>query len=140
MNDRKPPTDLSHQIIIVKTAQADMNTSKIDPLLRPARHAARPGMMTVLEFLRKKMPMLRKNGASASSPVEALRGEPRQCRNPRLIRLEISEEKMQHLFANRQLCVADFHCLDKASHHCVREICLKNCLRSSPDGSVPTCR
>lgn len=56
------------------------------------------------------------------------------------IRLEISQEKLQRLLSNRQVCAADFHCLDEESHRCVREMCLKNCLRSSPVSSVPMTR
>ncbi|WP_341326898.1 hypothetical protein [Methylotuvimicrobium sp. KM2] len=44
------------------------------------------------------------------------------------IRIEIDPEKIQLLLANRQLCAADFHCLDQASHRCIRELCLKTCL------------
>lgn len=45
------------------------------------------------------------------------------------IRIEIDPEKIQLLLANRQLCAADFHCLDQVSHRCIRELCLKTCMQ-----------
>jgi hypothetical protein len=46
------------------------------------------------------------------------------------VRLEISAKKLLSLLDAGALCAADLRCLDCESKHCVREICLRNCLRS----------
>ncbi len=45
------------------------------------------------------------------------------------VRLEIDAEQLARLLASRQLCAADFRCLDGESRRCVRALCQKNCSR-----------
>lgn len=45
----------------------------------------------------------------------------------RRVRLELNEDALMRLLGSRQLCVADFHCLDRGSKERVKRICLANC-------------
>jgi hypothetical protein len=47
-----------------------------------------------------------------------------------VLRFEISSAKMNNLLLNRQICVADIHCLDANSKQCLKILCLKTCLRN----------
>ncbi|HHH48680.1 MAG TPA: hypothetical protein ENK51_07325 [Gammaproteobacteria bacterium] len=57
------------------------------------------------------------------------RGERTEIAGHERVRLEISAEHLCHLLASRQLCAADFRCLDGESRSCVRALCQKNCSR-----------
>ena len=57
------------------------------------------------------------------------RGEGIEIAGQGRVRLEISAEHLSRLLASRQLCAADFHCLDGESRGCVRALCQKNCSR-----------
>lgn len=46
------------------------------------------------------------------------------------VQLEIDESKLAQLFEQGVLCVADFRCLNSVSKKQVRQICLKNCIKS----------
>lgn len=61
-------------------------------------------------------------------PVNEQKGEPR---DEPTIKLEIKVSTLAALFSERQICAADFHCLNDLSKRWVREICLKNCLNKN---------
>jgi len=47
-----------------------------------------------------------------------------------MLRFEISYKKMDDLFLNHQICVADIRCLDENSKQCLKKLCLKTCLHN----------
>ena len=45
------------------------------------------------------------------------------------IKLEMDVSTLKRLLETRQVCATDFHCLDCSSSKCMKDLCLKTCLR-----------
>ncbi len=54
----------------------------------------------------------------------------------KIVRIEISSEKMNTLLADRLICAADVRCLDRKSKQCIQALCLNTCLQK-PKHSNP---
>lgn len=48
----------------------------------------------------------------------------------KVVRLEIKVDKICQLIKERQVCAADFHCMDCTSRNCIRKLFLQACSRS----------
>lgn len=62
-------------------------------------------------------------------PPAANQGKRTEVAGHERVRLEISADHLCRLLETRQLCAADFRCLDGESRGCVRALCQKNCSR-----------
>ena len=45
------------------------------------------------------------------------------------VKLEMDISTLKRLLETRQVCATDFHCLDCSSSKCMKDLCLKTCLR-----------
>lgn len=51
--------------------------------------------------------------------------------NPDVVQLEIGLSKLEYLFSKGELSVADMRCLNSASKHHIRDMCLSLCIRNT---------
>ena len=52
------------------------------------------------------------------------------CNND-LVQLEITVDKLEVLFSRGEICATEIHCLNDESKKCIRDLCLKTCIRKS---------
>lgn len=51
--------------------------------------------------------------------------------NSDAVQLEITVDKLEALFSRGEICAAEIHCLNDESKKCIRNLCLKTCIRKS---------
>lgn len=120
-----------------------MNVLKLNPLSLPIELVIKQiptllcSQIAQSRWLLTKMSAFRLRHQNSSLASNNLTQEtPQVCDKPCTIRIEIDPEKIQFLLATRQLCAADFHCLDQAFHRCIRELCLQTYLRPLVNSKV----
>ena len=45
------------------------------------------------------------------------------------VKLEMTASTLKRLLETRQVCAADFRCLDCSSKECIKKLCLQTCLK-----------